>query len=82
MMTFSGKSAIGSSMMSPVIIILALDQSDDPNSGTGTYLWFSERALASLQSGRVDRRCAAIKAPELVTPTGKFNVFNTLNDVY
>ena len=23
-----------------------------------------------------------IKGPEIVTPTGKFNVYNTLNDVY
>jgi len=23
-----------------------------------------------------------IKGPELITPTGKFNVYNTLNDIY
>jgi hypothetical protein len=23
-----------------------------------------------------------IKGPEIVTPTGKFNIFNTVNDVY
>ena len=25
---------------------------------------------------------AVIKDPQLITPTGKFNVFNTQNDVY
>ena len=25
---------------------------------------------------------AVIKGPELITPTGKFNVYNTLNDIY
>jgi nitrite reductase (NO-forming)/hydroxylamine reductase len=23
-----------------------------------------------------------LKGPELVTPTGKFNIYNTVNDVY
>jgi len=25
---------------------------------------------------------AVIKGPEMVTPTGKFNVYNTLHDIY
>ena len=25
---------------------------------------------------------AVIKGPEMITPTGKFNVYNTLNDIY
>ena len=25
---------------------------------------------------------AVIKDPNLITPTGKFNVYNTLNDIY
>ena len=23
-----------------------------------------------------------IKGPDLITPTGKFNIYNTLNDIY
>ena len=49
-----------------------------------------ERAVADLAEGKaivvVDDRTrrlkAVIKDPRLVTPTGKFNVHNTVHDVY
>ena len=38
-----------SSLMSRVMILRVFDRSDNPKSGTGTYLWISDQALASLQ---------------------------------
>ena len=79
--TFSGNAAADASLLLSVMIFPALGRGDNPNSGTGTYLWFSDRVLASLQSGG-DRRCGTINAPELVSPTRKLNVFNALTDTY
>ncbi len=39
-----------SSLMSRVMILRVFDRSDNPKSGTRTYLWISDQALASLQS--------------------------------
>jgi nitrite reductase (NO-forming)/hydroxylamine reductase len=55
---------------------------------TGDEIWFSVWNSKSQQSAIVvvdDKtltKKAVIKPKELVTPTGKFNVFNTRNDVY
>ncbi len=54
----------------------------------GDEIWFSVWNAKDLESAIVvvdDRTLelkAVIKDPRLVTPTGKFNVFNTRNDVY
>jgi nitrite reductase (NO-forming)/hydroxylamine reductase len=54
----------------------------------GDEVWFSvwsgkeqESAIVVVDDKTRELK-AVIKGPELVTPTGKFNVFNTLNDVY
>ena len=54
----------------------------------GTEIWFSVWNAKELQSAIVvvdDKTLQlkhVIKDPRLITPTGKFNVFNTRNDVY
>ena len=54
----------------------------------GDEVWFSvwsgkeqESAIVVVDDETRELK-AVIKGPELVTPTGKFNVYNTLNDVY
>jgi nitrite reductase (NO-forming)/hydroxylamine reductase len=54
----------------------------------GDEVWFSvwsgkeqESAIVVVDDKTRELK-AVIKGPELVTPTGKFNVFNTLNDIY
>lgn len=53
----------------------------------GTEVWFSVWSAKDKQSAIVvvddkTRTCkTAIKDPKLVTPTGKFNVYNTQHDV-
>jgi nitrite reductase (NO-forming)/hydroxylamine reductase len=54
----------------------------------GTEVWFSVWNAQDQQSAIVivdDKTLQlkhVIKGPEIVTPTGKFNVYNTRNDVY
>jgi nitrite reductase (NO-forming)/hydroxylamine reductase len=54
----------------------------------GTEIWFSvwnakdqESAIVIIDDATRDVK-HVIKDPRLITPTGKFNVFNTRNDVY
>jgi nitrite reductase (NO-forming)/hydroxylamine reductase len=54
----------------------------------GDEVWFSvwsgkeqESAIVVVDDKTRELK-AVIKGPELVTPTGKFNIYNTLNDVY
>jgi nitrite reductase (NO-forming)/hydroxylamine reductase len=54
----------------------------------GDEIWFSvwsgkeqESAIVVVDDKTRELK-AVIKDPELVTPTGKFNVYNTLNDIY
>jgi nitrite reductase (NO-forming)/hydroxylamine reductase len=54
----------------------------------GDEVWFSvwsgkeqETAIVVVDD-KTRKLKAVIKGPEIVTPTGKFNVFNTLNDIY
>ncbi len=54
----------------------------------GDEVWFSvwsgkeqESAIVVVDDKTRELK-AVIKGPELVTPTGKFNVYNTLNDIY
>ncbi|MDH3415816.1 MAG: nitrite reductase, partial [Gammaproteobacteria bacterium] len=54
----------------------------------GDEVWFSvwsgkeqESAIVVVDDKTRELK-AVIKGPEIVTPTGKFNVFNTLNDIY
>jgi nitrite reductase (NO-forming) / hydroxylamine reductase len=54
----------------------------------GDEIWFSvwsgkeqESALVVLDD-KTRKLKQVIKGPELVTPTGKFNVYNTVNDIY
>ena len=54
----------------------------------GDEVWFSVWSAKNKESAIVvvddkTRTCkTAIKDPKLVTPTGKFNVYNTQHDVY
>jgi nitrite reductase (NO-forming)/hydroxylamine reductase len=54
----------------------------------GDEVWFSvwsgrdEESAIVIVDDRTLELKAVIKDPRLVTPTGKFNVFNTINDVY
>ena len=54
----------------------------------GTEVWFSvwsgkeEESAIVVVDDRTRKLKHVIKGPEIVTPTGKFNVFNTLDDVY
>ncbi len=54
----------------------------------GTEIWFSvwnskdqESAIVVVDDATRELK-AVIKDKRLITPTGKFNVFNTRNDVY
>ena len=54
----------------------------------GTEVWFSvwnakdkESAIVVVDDKTLELK-EVIKDPALITPTGKFNVFNTRNDVY
>ena len=54
----------------------------------GNEVWFSvwsgqdqESAIVVVDDKTRELK-AVIKGPELVTPTGKFNIYNTLHDVY
>ena len=54
----------------------------------GDEVWFSVWSAKNKESAIVvvddkTRTCkTAIKDPKLITPTGKFNVYNTMHDVY
>ena len=54
----------------------------------GTEVWFSVWNAKNQQSAivvvddKTRKLKAVIKDPRLITPTGKFNVFNTQNDIY
>ncbi len=54
----------------------------------GDEVWFSvwsgqdQESAIVVVDDRTRQLKAVIKGPEIVTPTGKFNVYNTLNDVY
>jgi len=54
----------------------------------GTEVWFSvwnskneESAIVVVDDKTLELK-AVIRDPRLVTPTGKFNVYNTKNDIY
>jgi nitrite reductase (NO-forming)/hydroxylamine reductase len=55
---------------------------------TGTEVWFSvwngkdQKSALVVVDDKTRKLKAVIKDPRLVTPTGKFNVWNTLEDVY
>jgi nitrite reductase (NO-forming)/hydroxylamine reductase len=54
----------------------------------GDEVWFSvwsgkeEESAIVVVDDRTRQLKHVIKGPEIVTPTGKFNIFNTVNDVY
>ena len=54
----------------------------------GDEVWFSvwsgkeQESAIVVVDDRTRQLKAVIKDPELITPTGKFNIYNTLNDVY
>ena len=54
----------------------------------GDEVWFSvwsgkeQESAIVVVDDKTRKLKAVIKGPELVTPTGKFNVYNTLNDIY
>ncbi|MFN3843463.1 MAG: cytochrome D1 domain-containing protein [Rehaibacterium terrae] len=54
----------------------------------GDEVWFSvwngkdQRSAIVVVDDRTRKLKAVIKDPRLITPTGKFNVYNTVNDVY
>jgi len=54
----------------------------------GDEVWFSvwsgqeEESAIVVVDDKTRELKAVIKGPEIITPTGKFNVYNTLNDVY
>lgn len=54
----------------------------------GSEVWFSvwsaqdEESAIVVVDDKTRRLKAVIKGPEIITPTGKFNVFNTMHDVY
>jgi nitrite reductase (NO-forming)/hydroxylamine reductase len=55
---------------------------------TGTEVWFSvwngkdQKSALVVVDDKTRKLKAVIKDPRLVTPTGKFNVYNTVEDVY
>jgi len=55
---------------------------------TGTEVWFSvwsgqdQESAIVVVDDRTRKLKHVIKGPEIITPTGKFNVYNTVNDVY
>ena len=54
----------------------------------GDEVWFSvwsgkeQESAIVVVDDKTRKLKAVIKGPEIVTPTGKFNVYNTLNDIY
>nr|WP_292007037.1 cytochrome D1 domain-containing protein [Chiayiivirga sp.] len=54
----------------------------------GDEVWFSvwngkdQRSAIVVVDDRTRKLKAVIKDERLITPTGKFNVYNTVNDVY
>jgi len=54
----------------------------------GDEVWFSvwsgagEESAIVVVDDKTRKLKAVIKDPQLITPTGKFNVYNTQNDVY
>jgi nitrite reductase (NO-forming)/hydroxylamine reductase len=54
----------------------------------GTEVWFSvwsgkeQESAIVVVDDKTRKLKHVIKAPELVTPTGKFNVYNTMHDIY
>ncbi len=54
----------------------------------GDEVWFSvwsgkeQESAIVVVNDKTRELAAVIKGPEVVTPTGKFNVYNTLNDIY
>ena len=54
----------------------------------GTEVWFSvwsgqeEQSAIVVVDDRTRKRVKVIKGDKIVTPTGKFNIYNTVNDVY
>jgi nitrite reductase (NO-forming)/hydroxylamine reductase len=54
----------------------------------GTEVWFSvwsgkdQESAIVVVDDRTRKLKTVIKGPELVTPTGKFNVYNTMHDIY
>jgi nitrite reductase (NO-forming)/hydroxylamine reductase len=54
----------------------------------GTEIWFSvwsgkeQESAIVVVDDKTRELMAVIKGPEVITPTGKFNVYNTLNDIY
>ena len=54
----------------------------------GDEVWFSvwrgkeQESAIVVVDDKTRKLKAVIKGPELVTPTGKFNIYNTLNDIY
>ncbi len=54
----------------------------------GDEVWFSvwsgqeEESALVIVDDRTRKLKHVIKGPDIVTPTGKFNIFNTINDVY
>jgi len=55
---------------------------------TGTEVWFSvwsgqdQESAIVVVDDRTRKLKHVIKGPEIITPTGKFNVYNTVHDVY
>ena len=58
------------------------------NVSTGDEVWFSVWSAKDKESAivvvddKTRKLKAVIKDPKLITPTGKFNVYNTQHDVY
>jgi nitrite reductase (NO-forming)/hydroxylamine reductase len=54
----------------------------------GTEVWFSvwsgkdEESAIVVVDDKTRKLKHVIKGPEIVTPTGKFNVYNTMHDIY
>lgn len=54
----------------------------------GDEVWFSvwnglkQKSAIVVVDDKTRKLKTVIKSPELVTPTGKFNIYNTLNDIY
>ena len=54
----------------------------------GTEVWFSvwsgkeQESAIVVVDDRTRQLKHVIKGPKIITPTGKFNIYNTMNDVY
>ncbi|MCB1837447.1 MAG: nitrite reductase, partial [Alcanivoracaceae bacterium] len=54
----------------------------------GTEVWFSvwsgqeEESAIVVVDDRTRKLVKVIKGERIVTPTGKFNIYNTVNDIY